>query len=258
MYSLIKTSSTDNVLTITLNRPEKRNAFTPNMLAEIADAILIANEDKDIWVVVFKAEGSVFCAGMDLRVFENPDLEIQNKSLPLTEKSLGEIVASLNKPSIAILSASVYAGGFLLVGECNFVLATPEVTFSLPEVKRGVFPFQVMQTLKKSMSQKKVMEWCISNKVYTTEEAFKDGFVTQIVPRLEIDFAEKELVDNIKMGSPFAISKGIIIHRDMYDKTKEISYSSLKNELRNLKNSKDTKEGLLAFNEKRKPIWKNK
>ena len=68
----------------------------------------------------------------------------------------------------------------------------------------------------------------------------------------------KELVDNIKMGSPFAISKGIIIHRDMYDKTKEISYSSLKNELRNLKNSKDTKEGLLAFNEKRKPIWKNK
>jgi len=258
MYSLIKTSTIDNVLTITLNRPEKRNAFTPNMLAEIADAILKGNVDNSIWVVVFKAEGPIFCAGMDLRVFENPDLETQNESLPKTEKSLGEIITSLNKPSIAVLSTSVYAGGFLLVGECNFVLATPDVTFSLPEVKRGVFPFQVMQTLKKSMSRRKVIEWCISGKVYTAEEAFKDGIVTQIVPSLEIDLTEKELVDRIKMGSPFAISKGIETHREMYYESKGISYSSLKNELRSLKKSEDTKEGLLAFKEKRKPIWKNK
>ncbi|MFT6879481.1 MAG: methylglutaconyl-CoA hydratase [Psychromonas sp.] len=258
MYSLIKTSMIDNVLTITLNRPEKRNAFTPNMLAEIANEILRANRDRSIWVVVFKAEGTIFCAGMDLRFFENPDLEIQNENTPKTEKSLGEIVGSLNKPSIAILSASVYAGGFLLVGECDFVLATPEVTFSLPEVRRGIFPFQVMQTLKKSMSQKKVMEWCISSKVYKAEEAYKDGLVTQIVPRIALDFAEKELIDRIKMGSPFAILKGMETCKEMFDESKEISYPFLKNELEKLKKSEDTKEGLLAFKEKRKPIWKNK
>jgi enoyl-CoA hydratase/carnithine racemase len=257
MYNLIKTSTIDNVLTITLNRPEKRNAFTPNMLAEIAHAILKANGDKSVWVVVFKAEGTVFCAGMDLKVFENPELEIQNENLPKTDKSLGEIVASLNKPSIAVLSTSVYAGGFLLIGECSFVIATSEVTFFLPEVNRGLFPFQVMKTLRKSMSQKKVLEWCISNKTYTAEEAMKDGLVTQVVSSSELDLAEKELINRLKMGSPFAISKGIETHKEMYDKTKNVTFVSLKSELQDLKKSEDTKEGLQAFKEKRKPNWKN-
>ncbi|HEY1056970.1 MAG TPA: enoyl-CoA hydratase/isomerase family protein, partial [Emticicia sp.] len=108
---LIKTGLKQNLFTIQLNRPEKRNAFTPTMVHEIAFALAYANNEPNIWCVLLEAEGSVFCAGMDLNVFQNPALDIVNESLPRSSKeiTLGDAFKSLSKPCIAKVKGDVLA-----------------------------------------------------------------------------------------------------------------------------------------------------
>src|SRR3990172_950906 len=101
----------DHVLTITLNRPEKKNAMNPVMVNEIAYALSYAHYNNDIWVVIIAANGDVFCAGADLKAFAGNDQDTTNSTIPepSTEVLLGEIFIQLHKPSIAKVHAPVYA-----------------------------------------------------------------------------------------------------------------------------------------------------
>jgi enoyl-CoA hydratase/carnithine racemase len=256
-YKLIQVSEANHKLTITLNRPQKRNAFTPNMIDEIAFAVRESSENKDIWAVIFKANGSVFSAGMDLKVFKNPDLETPNSDFPRTDISLGQLVSEINKPTVAIINAPVYAGGFLIVAECNFVLATQKATFTLPEVKRGIFPFQVMKSLSKSMTERKLIEWCVLGKTYSAIKAMQDGLVTQIIEETDLQNAENEFFDNLFKGSPLAISQGIAAAKKLSSTPEGEVYGMLKDTLEALKDSNDAAEGINAFIEKRNPKWTN-
>lgn len=257
MYQLIKVSQQEHTLTITLNRPEKRNAFTPNMIDEIAHAVESVRQDKSIWAVVFKAGGKVFSAGMDLKVFKNPELETPNPDFKRVDISLGELVSSITVPTLAIVNAPVYAGGFLIVAECNFVIATPNATFSLPEVRRGIFPFQVMKSLSKSFTQKKLVEWCTLGKTYTADEALSDGLLTQLVAETELADAEKQLIDLLLLGSPFAIQKGLEALEKLTSLPETAAYDFLKSSLSAIRESNDATEGIRSFVEKRSPRWTN-
>jgi enoyl-CoA hydratase/carnithine racemase len=257
MYQLIKVSQEEHILIITLNRPEKRNAFTPNMIDEIAHALKKTENDKRIWAVIFKAEGKVFSAGMDLKVFKNPDLEEQNINFERINISLGQLVSSVSVPTLAIVNAPVYAGGFLIVAECNFVLATQNATFTLPEVRRGIFPFQVMKSLSKSMTQRKLVEWCTLGKIYSATQAMQDGLVTQIIEESNLQNAENEFFTSLFLGSPLAIAQGIAAAKKLSTIPEEEIYSYLKDTLETLKSSNDAQEGIQAFVEKRSPKWSN-
>lgn len=257
MYKLIQVSSENHIQTITLNRPEKRNAFTPNMIDEIAFAIRESAEDRDIWAIMFKANGPIFCAGMDLKVFKNPELENPNDDFPRIDISLGQLISETNKPTIAIVNAPVHAGGFLIIAECNFILATQNATFTLPEIKRGIFPFQVMKSLSKSMTERKLIEWCTLGKTYSVVEAMQDGLVTQIIKEYELAKAENDFCKNLFKGSPLAISQGIAAAKKLSTLSEKNIYSFLKDTLDTLKSSNDATEGIKAFVEKRSPRWTN-
>lgn len=153
-YNYIKTDITNFVFTLTLARPEKRNAFTPTMVNEIRHALVSANYDDRVKLVLINAEGPVFCAGMDLKTFNDPSLDIQNPHIVNKEISLGEVMEQLNKPSVAILEGDVIAGAFLLIANCTYVFAAEKVRFRLPELSIGLFPFQVMAGLLKVMPEK--------------------------------------------------------------------------------------------------------
>jgi methylglutaconyl-CoA hydratase len=256
-YKLIQVSEENHKLTITLDRPEKRNAFTPNMIDEIAFALRESAENKDIWAVLFKANGSVFSAGMDLKVFKNPELETPNSDFSRIDISLGQLVSEIKKPTVAIINAPVYAGGFLIIAECNFVLATQNATFTLPEVKRGIFPFQVMKSLSKSMTERKLIEWCALGKTYSATEAMRDGLVTQIIEESEVQNSENEFFDSLFLGSPLAIAQGIAAAKKLSSTPETEIYTYLKDTLGALKCSNDAAEGINAFVEKRTPKWSN-
>ena len=253
IYNFIKTSTENHVFTVTLARAEKRNAFTPTMVNEINHAMNFANTNKEIRLVVINAEGPVFCAGMDLKIFENPELDNINPEIKNANISLAAAISQLNKPSIAIVEGDVMAGGFLIILECNFVFAKPGVNFSLPEVKRGIFPFQVLASLLKIMPQNKAMELCITGKSFDTEEAKNLGIVYDYCSSENLTKLQQTIFSN----APLAISKGIEAVKQLQFLPESEKLNYLLETLSELKTSKDAKEGIAAFFEKRPPNWQN-
>ncbi len=255
----IETRKENHTFYITLNREEKRNAFTPTMVKELAFALAFANFSSEIWNVVIEAKGNVFCAGMDLNVFKNIELDKTNYQLPRVENeiTIGDAFAQLCKPSIAKIAGNVFAGGFLIVGSSNFVLASNKAQFSLPEAKRGIFPFQVMATLLDCMPKRKALGMCLSGKIYSAEEAKEFGLVTHVTSPQHIDDELQNLINLLNENSPYALRKGLEVAQKIKTIPQEERHQYLQSKLHELKHSEDAKEGILAFQEKRKPIWKN-
>ena len=252
-YNFINTCIEEHIFKLTLSRPEKRNAFTPTMVNEINYAIAEANHNKDVRLVLINAEGPVFCAGMDMKTFENPALDIINPEIQNQNISLASAIGQLNKPSIAIVEGDVIAGGFLIALECTYIFAAKEAKFSLPEVKRGIFPFQVMASLIKYIPQNKVLDLCITAREITASQAKDLGIV--------YDFLEEDklthLISTIVANAPKAISSGYEALKKMGSLSDKERITYLLQSLEDLKQTKDAKEGMAAFFEKRSPKWLN-
>ena len=252
-YILVKEDN--NVLEITLNRPQKKNALHPQMVNEIAYAMHYAHFTKDVWMVIIKAKGSVFCAGADLKamagIIEENDSTIPH---PQEEVLIGELFNKIYKPTIAVVTGDVYAGGFFFLAGCNIVLAQEGIKFGLPEVKRGLYPFQVMAALLKVMPSRKVIDWCIRGYNLPVEDALHYGLVSQVVKTDNVDTTIHEIIDELKLNSPSAIQKGLQAYDYIQPSSSEHKY--LFDLLQKTIATKDGSEGLRAFREKRKPIWK--
>lgn len=247
----------ENVLTITLNRPEKRNAFHLFLANELAYALAYAHYNNSIWCVVLKANGPTFCAGADLKAFAGDNTAEKVSTIPMPNDiiKLGDEFNGLHKPCIAQVHADVYAGGFLMIGGCTHVIAVESAKFGLPEVKRGIFPFQVMATLEPLMSARQLLDLCIRAKILTTYEAQQIGIVSEVVQEENLDNRVQELIAEIKEQSPTAIRLGLKAFQEMKTKNAEDKHKYLHAMLMDCLKSKDAAEGLTAFKEKRKPIW---
>lgn len=252
-YNFIKTRKDGYVFTLTLARPEKRNAFTPTMVNEMDHALKAANADKEVRVVVIDAEGPVFCAGMDLKAFTDPAADRVNPDLENRDLSLGEVMAQLNKPSVALVEGNVMAGGFLIVAECTYVLALPEAGFSLPEVKIGIFPFQVLASLLKILPEKKALQFCISGEPFSARQALEWGIVDEL---LEAGVAER-LISRLAGNAPLAVTRGFEALKGLGEVEPARRFRYLKAALDQLRSSQDAQEGIRALFEKRKPEWRN-
>jgi len=256
----IRTAKAGHLFTLTLNRPEKRNAFTPTMAEEIIFALAYAHYAPDIRCVVLKAEGPVFCAGADLNAFHDASANAMNPTLPVIreEARLGDAFNELLKPCIAQVEGPVLAGGFLIICGCTFVFSVPETTFSLPEVKRGIWPMQVMASLLPIMPQRKILGMSITGKAYSCKEALEIGLVTHLVKKEVIEEEVEALAKQICNNAPLAIQAGIRSLRELKNMPQNEQHTYLKTELDKLLKTEDAKEGTLAFKEKREPIWKGK
>ncbi|UIR57933.1 enoyl-CoA hydratase/isomerase family protein [Sphingobacterium sp. SRCM116780] len=253
-YKFIKTKLENHVFYLTLARPEKRNAFTPHMISEIYHAIQCANDDVNVRVVVLAAEGPVFCAGMDLKAFENPDLAEQSDEIPNVKLSLGEVMSQLNKPSIAVVEGNVIAGGFLLILECTYVFAYTDVQFSLPEVQIGLFPFQVLAGLLKHFPYHKALDLCIRGEVSTAQEMQDLGLVYALMDQKPTLLST--LISKLTAAAPLAVKMGFESAKELRNLKSSEQYPYLLQQLDKLRTSHDFKEGMDARVEKRTPDWK--
>lgn len=256
----IKAAKSGHLFTITLSRPEKRNAFTPTMAEEIVFALAYAHYHADIRCVKVDAEGPVFCAGADLNAFHDPSANTVNTSLPpiREEVRLGDAFRELLKPCIAQVEGPVLAGGFMIVCGCTFVLSVPEATFSLPEIKRGIWPMQVMASLLPILPQRKILEMAITGRSYPAAEAFEIGLITHLVEKDKMEAAVAALAGQICKSAPLAVQSGMRSLQKLMDVPQYEQHTFLKSELDKLLQTADAKEGTLAFKEKREPAWKGK
>lgn len=229
-YNYINVIKDDFKLIITLNRPDKRNAFTPTMVNEIYYAFNEANMDKDVKLVIIKANGTVFCAGMDLKTFENPTLDNFNPAIINKDISLGEVFDSLHKPSIALVEGNVIAGGFMILLGCTYVFCKPDIYFRLPELALGIFSFQVMASLLKVMPEKKALQLCLETEYFDVIKAKNLGIVDGYLYDTHIEV----LIDSFKNVRTEILQKGIKTLRSLHDIPTQERFSYLKTILDNL------------------------
>ena len=253
-FAFLEISEAEKVLTITLDREQKKNALHPQMVNEIAYAMQYAHSNQAIWIVVFQANGNVFCAGADLKAMMGM-AEENDSSIPAPNKPIlvAHLFSGIHKPCIAKVEGDVFAGGFFFLAGCHIVLALEGLKFGLPEVKRGLYPFQVMESLMKVMPARKVIDWCIRGYNLPVAEALKYGLVTEVVPRDKMDELAASVLDELKQNSPTAIRLGLEALEKIQSSSDHHEY--LMGMLMKAIGSKDGQEGLTAFREKRSPNW---
>ncbi|MEN9302471.1 MAG: hypothetical protein RL264_900 [Bacteroidota bacterium] len=254
-FAFIEVSETSHTLFITLNRADKKNAIHPHMVNEIAFALQYASNNSSVWTVVLQAKGDVFCAGADLKAFMGMVGDFTSSvPKPICEVLIGDLLQSFHKPLISRVEGDVYAGGFFFLAGATYVVATNSIQLGLPEVKRGLFPFQVMASLLKVMPERKVVDWCIRGYNLPVSEAQQFGLVTHICEKEGMDNTVQHLINELHENSPSAIRLGLEAYRKITNKEGEHNY--LMQMLQKTAISKDGQEGMLAFREKRKPVWK--
>ena len=253
-FFFIEIDEINEVFEITLNRTAKKNAIHPQMLNELAFALQYAQNNKKVRVLVLRAKGDVFCSGSDLSAMQGK-VDQHNSSIgePLKEVLLVNLWTSFSKPSMAIVEGNVFAGGYLFLACCTYVLAEESLKFSLPETRRGIFPMQVMGVLMRIIPPRSLLDWCIRGYEIDAQKAEDWGLVSRAVKKNEIEQEAGKWIKEILENSPMAISLGMEAYNNIVDDEKNQQY--LKSMLDRVVNTTDAMEGLKAFKEKRSPRW---
>mgnify|MGYP003316779969 FL=1 len=205
--------------------------------------------------MVLRAKGDVFCSGSDLSAMQGKaDQHDSSIGEPLKEVLLVNLWTGFSKPSLAIVEGNVYAGGYLFLACCTYVIADKSLKFSLPETRRGIFPMQVMGVLMRVIAPRVLLDWCIRGYEIDTQKAEDWGLISRAVNKNEIEAAAKEWIKEVRANSPNAISLGMEAFRNIVDDEKNQKY--LKSMLDRVVNTTEALEGLKAFKEKRAPKWK--
>jgi methylglutaconyl-CoA hydratase len=206
------------VLTLTLNRPDKRNALDTAMLDGLAEGLARAELEPAIRVVAIRGAGRDFCAGVDL----NELLASVDRTMAENERSaleLGEIFLALRrlpKPSVAIVNGRALAGGAGLATACDLVLAGASSRFGYPEIDRGFVPAMAMTMLRRSVGEKRAFELVATGRQVGADEALALGLVSRVFPDASLDTEAASLLATLatRSATAFALSKQLFLELD--------------------------------------------
>ena len=249
----------DGVATVTLNRPDQRNALNGDMLAALVDAMKRARDDDTVRAVVLTGAGDkVFCAGADLGGFaaESPLVEKHFASDLFLE--FFSLMPKLGKPSLCAANGHVLAGGMGLALSCDLVIAREGARFGTPEINVGAFPYMIMALIYRNVPRKKVNEMMLLGEQISAEDAVACGLANKVVPVDEFDDAVADWAGRLASKSPVLMRLG---HDAMYrqqDMAFEDALEMLRSQLSLTFSTEDIREGVAAFFEKRDPEWKGR
>jgi methylglutaconyl-CoA hydratase len=255
-YATLEIKEADRVHTITLNRPERRNALNPQMIAELTHALTDAAACP-CGVVILTGAGTAFCSGMDLE-----NLKSLSDQRPEEQRGDAESMMwmmrrlyELSKPTIAAVNGAAIAGGAGLATLCDFTLAEPRAKFGYSEVKIGFIPAIVSVFLLEMIGEKKAKTLLLSGRILEAEEALSLGLVSEVVPTGELIARARALAALLLKNSPESMGavKKLLssFAKDRLDR--DLARAMRWNE--KIRNSADFHEGLSAFLEKREPVW---
>ncbi|MGC2764692.1 MAG: enoyl-CoA hydratase-related protein [Candidatus Acidiferrum sp.] len=242
--------------TITLNRPEKRNAISIQMIAEL-HAALDEIEKTHTRVVILTGAGKAFCAGIDLdylqAIGQQSAAENQDDSRRIAK--MFRKIWSYSRPLIAAVNGHALAGGCGIATLCDFTLAVPEAKFGYTEVKIGFLPAIVSVFLTRQVGEKRARDLLLTGRLVEAEEAKDLGLVNEIVPAEKLMARAQELAETILAASPSSITraKHLLVSAAAASVDHDLERAVL--ESARVRCTPDFKEGLAAFLEKRKPIW---
>ena len=241
----------NNIMTITLNRPEKKNALNNVMMNEINYALAYAKQEKSVRVVVFAAKGDIFCAGADLSR-TNSDSNVPKLD---NADDISLAIRHLYKPVICKIQGSVLAGALLIVTNSTHAIAVNEATFSAPEIHRGLWPFMVMAGLFRVMPKRVGLDFIMRGKPIDSKKAMDWGLINEAVKKEELDKKVDKLAVELASLAPETMQFGLEAYEKQDSKSFDEALPYLKEQIAKCFEGKDAKEGISAFLEKRKPNW---
>lgn len=243
-----------HVFWITINRADKRNAINQAVVDGIRDGFRQAHADAQVRAIVLTGAGDkAFCAGGDLQPGAGFAFDLARPNIDYADLLREANNATL--PSIARVNGTCMAGGMGLLCMTDFAIAADHVLFGLPEVKIGLFPMQVLSLLKDIVPKRVLREWTISGEPFPAQEALQAGLLNHIVPAAELDARVDWLLARITDKSPTAIRRGKYAMRAMDAMSFDQAIAYTEGQIALLAMTDDAREGLAAFNEKRKPVW---
>jgi methylglutaconyl-CoA hydratase len=255
-FNYIVTESVNGVKTITLNRPDKRNALSPMLIEELTEALHEA-ETCDCGVVILTGAGSAFCAGLDME-----HLETMNSRTPqenrIDSENMAHVVRTLYdfpKPIIAAVNGPAIAGGMALATIPDFTIAVPEAKFGYTEVKVGFVPAIVASFLIRQVGELRTRELLLSGRIMKAQEALQMGLVTQIVEKSDLMASARALAQTLLLNSPQAMQavKRLLAKHAKRRLDEEIEDAIEANAQQ--RSTEDFKEGVLAFKQRRRADW---
>ena len=255
-YTTILVADEDEVRKIMLNRPERRNAMTPEMQVELIAAMEEAAAS-DCRVVVLAGAGEGFCAGLDLSSLQKMNDKTAAEHTADAERiaRLFRTLYELPKPTIAMVQGAAIAGGTGLATMCDFTLAAPGAKFGYTEVRIGFVPAVVSAFLVLQIGEKQARDLLLTGRLFTSEEALRLGLVNEVVEMERLALRVRELAGVLKANSPesMAATKRLLAAQNKVWLDAAIAKALATNA--ESRGTHDFREGVAAFLEKRKPGW---
>lgn len=246
------------VATLTINRPERRNAINPEVVRALREGLAAAEADPGVRVLVLTGAGDrAFCAGGDLAGGTAEGAVAQH----FERAGVGELFSALRRsrlPVVARVNGHALAGGFGLMLACDLVVAAEGAELGMPEVDVGLWPFMVSALVHRDLPRKLALELMLTGRRLPATEGLRLGFVNRVVPRPELDPAVAELTAAVAAKSPLIASLGKRSFYSSEDLDFEAALEYLAGMLTVCLQSEDTAEGVAAFIEKRAPRWRGR
>jgi methylglutaconyl-CoA hydratase len=273
-YSTIKLEADTELATLTLNRPDKRNAISAQMVDELL-AALDEVERSRTRVLILTGAGKAFCAGMDLEALKalaeesaHSLLESKGPKDALAHSSEAHIADSRRtasifrriytfpKPLIAAVNGPAIAGGCGIATLCDYTLAVPDATFGYTEVRIGFIPALVSVFLIRQIGEKRARDLLLSGRLVDAGEARQLGLVTEVVPPERLMERAREMAGTLLEVSPTSLTYIKRLLRESSERELDHELEIAIHENARIRSTADFREGLTAFLEKRKPQWR--
>jgi len=258
-YNTVLYVEDQGIATITLNRPDKRNAITYELMSDLATALNRAGSSS-AQVVIITGAGKAFCAGMDLDNLKQLSgrTHEQNVQDSETMASLFRAVYEFSRPTIAAVNGAAIAGGTGLATLCDFTLAVPEAKFGYTEVRIGFVPAIVSSFLIANIGEKRARDLLLTGRIFGADEAHRLGLVKEIVAPEQLMGRAQELARQLLENSPASLqaTKRLLSSYTREQLDRQIGQAVRANAA--IRQTADFKEGITAFLEKRQPKWTGK
>ena len=240
------------ITVVTLNRPERRNSLTIELLNELIAAIKVASDEAGERVLILRGAGVAFCTGLDLK--EAADEKRAHVTVELVAKTLITL-AETRLVTIAAVHGAAVAGGAGIMSACDFVVAAEKTKIGYPEVRRGLVAGLVMTFLRRQIGERNMRELVLGGELIDPHRAREIGLVNRVVAPDQLTSEAQKFADSVLQGAPNAIAQTKRLIAELWSTSvKEDVDLALKHHLQ-ARESAEAREGIAAFNEKRRPNW---
>lgn len=252
----ILVSRNDDFTTITMNRPEKRNALSESHLKELQAAFSLVGES-DARGVILEGKGSVFSAGHDFSEMAGSDVSFMRRLFSVCTQTMNTI-QEIPQPVLAKVGGLATAAGCQLVATCDLAVASSTAAFATPGGKGGLFCHTPMVAVARNLTRKQAFEMAYTGDPIDAQTALEWGFVNSVVAPEDLDGAAVELLRRATRGSSYSKAVGKSVMYRQLGLSQDDAYSVAIEAMTAASQTHDAQEGMAAFLEKRKPKWDNR